>query len=192
MAKAAADNTFTSSEKAELGLPEVVADASCAGSDTGGIELKTKAGSPCESSVEDSQRGPSVDGPRARASDHDTPSGEVAAHERLLLSSGEAGPAVTEEEVGDDDSQSELKGNARREVETTGSAAETAASAGSSDRSVDENARSGRAAKGDAHEGSATGKDIVDHIEHGGSIPVHRRDDTEDQTLDSGRERNAG
>eukprot|EP00903_Cladosiphon_okamuranus_P005940 g5870.t1 len=188
MAKAAADDTFTSNEKEELGLPEVMADVSVGGSDTGGVEPKTIAANPRESFVDDSQNDPPVRGPAAGVSDHDTASGEVTAHERLLSSSGTAEPEVTETGIGGDGSKSGLHDDAAmRVVETSGSATEKLSSAGSSDRPVDESARGGRAPEGNKHAGSATGEDIVDHGEQRGSVQVHRRDDTEDQVLDSGR-----
>lgn len=203
MAKAAADDTFTSSERAGLGLPEVLADVGHDGSNTGGVETRAIGGNPHEPFVEGGRNDLSNGDPGAGASGHGASSAEVTAHERLLSSSGEAAAAVAETGVGGDDSQSGLNGDAERPgVEETRSATENSASAGSSDRSAGGSAYGGGAPRGarenileqegsaanelDAREGS------VAHRERAASVPAQSRGDSrEGEALDSGPEGSA-
>lgn len=194
MEKAAADDTFTANEKVELGLPEVVADVSCVGSDVGGVE--TIAGN-----NEDSLSDPSMGLPRARASEHDASSGEATAPERLLSSSGEAEAMVAETEIDDNDSRSSRHGNAERQrVQTTGATPERDASAESNDISADESAHGGGTPGGGREklpeqENSATelfvGEGIADDNEHAASVLVQKRGDKEGKDLESGPEGSA-
>lgn len=197
MAKAATDDTFTSNEKAELGLPEVVADISRGGSDIGGVETRITADNPHESSIKGGQNDPFVGEPQAPASGHHASAEGVTANETVLSSSGGEEAPVTETEVGGDDSQSGLPCNAEKGALKTGCAAERAASAGSSVVSASESAQGGGTSSGGQEklfdqEDSTTelnvGEGSVGHSEHVASVSVQRRGGEEGRALDSGSE----
>lgn len=189
MAKATADNTFTSKEKVDLGLPEAVADANYGGNDTAGVDTNTTTGNPRETSAEGGQKDPSLGSPQAGASGHDAPSGEGTAHEELLSSSREGKTGVTETEHGGGDSQSAVHRDAEiRGFEKTGYAAKKAASAGSSDRSEGESAYAGTPEEGKEktleQENSVSGEGIVGNNEH--TVPEQSEGDKEAEVLDAG------
>lgn len=193
MAKAATDDTFTADEKAELGLPEGIADVSCGGSDSGGVETKSIAENRHESSIEEGQSVQSAGGTRAPTNGHDASAGDVKGNERVLSSSAEVEAPMVETDVGGDDLQ-KLTGNAEMRVQKAGSIAERAASAGSSVASAGDSTHGGGAPPEEGREklDSATevnaGEDSVGHSEHAASGPTQRSGDKEGQALDSGSE----
>ena len=188
VAKAATDDTFTADEKAELGLPEGIADVSCGGSDSGGVETKSIAENRHESSIEEGQSVQSAGGTRAPTNGHDASAGDVKGNERVLSSSAEVEAPMVETGVGGDDPQkSGLTGNAEMRVQKAGSIAERAASAGSSVASAGDNTHGGGAPPEEGREklNSATelnaGEDSIGHSEHAASGPTQRSGDKEGQ-----------